>query len=135
VGELPHPPSSRGFVYLKFAQDPAPPLFSGGESFKQATVVGFIYLKFARRTAPPPFSGVPNAPCTLSYMSFSVPCLLFSFFFQDGGQTVQGARLVLSQGWLWEYHMLLICSTLGLLLPGRLGASIWWHGSPPGFSV
>jgi hypothetical protein len=30
--------------------------------------------------------------------------------------------------------MPLICSPVGLYLPSRLGAGIWWHGSPPGFS-
>jgi hypothetical protein len=31
--------------------------------------------------------------------------------------------------------VLLICSPVGLHLPGRLGADVWWHGSPPGFSI
>jgi hypothetical protein len=38
-------------------------------------------LKFTRKTAPPPFSGVLNASHPLCYVSFSVPCLLFSLFF------------------------------------------------------
>jgi hypothetical protein len=31
--------------------------------------------------APPPFSSALRAPCTLCCMLFSVPCLLFRFFF------------------------------------------------------
>jgi hypothetical protein len=43
---------------------PALPLFSGGESYKLATVIGFVYLKFRWRTALAIFSG--RASCTLA---------------------------------------------------------------------
>jgi hypothetical protein len=41
----------------------------------------------------------------------------------------------LSQGWLWEYHLPLICSPVVLHLPSRFGAGVWQDRSPPGFSV
>jgi hypothetical protein len=28
-----------------------------------------------------------------------------------------------------------LCSPFGLHFSSRFGAGIWWHGSPPGFSV
>jgi hypothetical protein len=65
-------------------------------------------------------------------------CPLFSslFIIQFFGVfCCPGSYAGLSQGWLWEYYMLLICSPTGLHLPSRFGASIWWHGSPPVFSV
>jgi hypothetical protein len=51
---------------------------------------------------PPLFSGTLSALCTLCF-SFSAPCLLFSFvvfwfFLQSGGQSVQGAMLVYPRG-------------------------------------
>jgi hypothetical protein len=54
--------SSRICLY-KFAGVSEPPLFSGGESYKTATVVGFVYLKLAQGTALPLFSG--GESCTL----------------------------------------------------------------------
>jgi hypothetical protein len=42
---------------------PAPLLFSGGDSYKLATVAGFVYLKLASGTALPLFSG--GESCTL----------------------------------------------------------------------
>jgi hypothetical protein len=39
--------------------------------------------------APPPFSGALRAPCPSTVCSFSVLCLLFTFFFTGwGGQSV-----------------------------------------------
>jgi hypothetical protein len=61
-------------------QEPAPSLFSGGESYKLATVAGFVYLKFTRETTPPLFSRVLKSPHLFYFLSFSIPCLLFSFF-------------------------------------------------------
>jgi hypothetical protein len=63
------------------------------------------------------------------YMSFSVPCFLFIFFQGGGLLDCPGGYAGLSQGWLWGYHMPLICSPVGLHLPSRLGAVIWRHGS------
>jgi hypothetical protein len=42
---------------------PDPLLFSGGDSYKLATVAGFVYLKSASGTALPLFSG--GESCTL----------------------------------------------------------------------
>jgi hypothetical protein len=42
---------------------PDPLLFSGGDSYKLATVAGFVYLKLASGTALPLFSG--GESCTL----------------------------------------------------------------------
>jgi hypothetical protein len=114
LGELSHPHTPAGFVYLKFVWEPSLPLFFGGESYKPATFEGFVNLNFMRGTALPLFSGgesctftiavyvfkvhmgdcpslsgVLKAPHLLCYVSFSVPCLLLSFIFpQSRGQTV-----------------------------------------------
>jgi hypothetical protein len=64
--------------------------------------------------------------CFFSCLSIISRFFLFSL---GGGQTVQGAMLICPR----EYHVLLICSPGGL--PSRLGAGIWWYGSPSGFSI
>jgi hypothetical protein len=51
-----------------------------GEPSHPPSLAGFVNLTFARETSPPPFSIVLKVPCPFCYMSFSVPCLLFSFF-------------------------------------------------------
>jgi hypothetical protein len=75
---------------------------------------------------------IPSATC-----SFSVPCLLFSFFFfRAKGQSVQGAMLFYPRGavgiLLTAY--LLTCWSAECL-PSRFGAGVWWHRSPPVLSV
>jgi hypothetical protein len=67
-------------------------------------------------------------------MSFSVPCLLF-FFFPGQVSVCPVGYAGLSQGWLWDYRMLLICSPVHLCLPKRFIACVEWHRSPPVFSV
>jgi hypothetical protein len=68
---------------------------------------------------------------------FCCRCLLFSFFslFSLGrGWSVLGAMLILSR---------VVCGSTTCRLahlvvyvfPSGLGASIWWRGSPPGFSI
>jgi hypothetical protein len=57
--------------------------------------------------------------------SFSVSSLLFSYLFiflWGGGSVCPGGFAGLSQGWLWEYCMMLICSPVGLL-----NVSSSWH--------
>jgi hypothetical protein len=49
------------------------------------------------------------------------------------GLVCPGGYVDFSQGWLWESHVPLICSPVGL--PSRLGAGAWQRGSPPGFSI
>jgi hypothetical protein len=106
-------------------------------STKPTFSVKLVYLKFTQVPAPPPFSGSLNVPCPFCYVFFSVPCFLFSFlFFSWGwGSDCPGGYADLSQGWLWKYHMPLICSPVGLHPSSRLGVSIWQHGTPPGFSA
>jgi hypothetical protein len=60
--------------------------------------------------------------------------VFFSFF--PGWRSIcPGGYADLSKCCLWEYRVLLICSPGGLPLPSRVGAAIWRHGSPPGFSI
>jgi hypothetical protein len=95
-----------------------------------ATVAGFVYLKFTPGTALPlfPVEGLPIPPspvCSKCPTLFAM-CLFgslfiiqfFLFFFQGMGHTVQGTILILSQGWLWGYHVPLMCSPVCLHLPG-----------------
>jgi hypothetical protein len=74
----------------------------------------------------------------LGVFLFSSACLLLSLFFSSfpgWGSVCPVGYVDLFQGCLWEYCMLLICSTGVLYLPRRLGAGVWWCGSPPGFSI
>jgi hypothetical protein len=57
--------------------------------------------------ATPTFSGVLTAPHPLCCMFFSVPCLLFSFLWSERS-VCPGGYTGLSQGWLWEYHVMLV---------------------------
>jgi hypothetical protein len=68
--------------------------------------------------------------CLFLFVCFSGLFIIqFGFFPLGGGQSVQGVMLICPR----EYVMLLICSLGGL--PNRVGSGIWWHGSPPGFSI
>jgi hypothetical protein len=70
----------------------------------------------------------PYAAC-----SFSVPCLLFSFvfFFAGGGSVFPGGYAGLSEGWLWEYHLMFGAHLWSAgCVQSRFGTDIWWHGSP-----
>jgi hypothetical protein len=132
--ELPYPPSPAGFVYLQLTWGSAPLLMPGGESYKPATVVGFVYLNFVQETAPTPFSSALKVPHPLCYMSFSVPCLLFSFCFQGG--------ISLSRGLCWFMpgvavgcHMLLICSLIVLCLAIRFLSQHLVRWEPSWFSL
>jgi hypothetical protein len=142
------------FFRVHVGMCPSP--FSGGACDTTATVTSFLHCKVAGRV--PPFlpspaglfiyslhKGVPQShspelkmPHPHCYVSFfySAACLLFSFFFlcfPGQGSVSPGGYADFSQGSLWEYSMLLICSPEGL--SRRLGAGVWWCGSPPGFSV
>jgi hypothetical protein len=87
--------------------------------------------------APPPLSRAQCTPPSLLHVFFFFNCLfiiqsIFSFFPGWGSFCPRGYDLF--QGCLWEYRMLL--SSPGcLVLPSRIGAGIWWHGSPPGLSI
>jgi hypothetical protein len=88
---------------------------------------------------PPPVClehPAPSAAC-----SFLVPCFLFYFIFLlgGGGSICPGSYAGLSQGWLWEYCVLLICSPVLLdvsqagldLSSGGMGALLFswcYHG-------
>jgi hypothetical protein len=90
---------------------------------------------------PPLLSGVLKGPHPLCCVPFLLPCLLFSglfcfvLFLQGGGSVCPGGYAGISQGWLWECCVPLICSPVDLRLPSRFGASIWQHRSPPVFSM
>jgi hypothetical protein len=117
-------------------QRAASPPFSGGKSCQLSTVTGFVYLEFMWRAAPclPPFFSALKAPCPLCCVSFSVPCLLFSFvlllfFLQGGDQSVQRALLAYPRGGCGSTacclfaHLLVCISQAGLeLVSGGMGA-------------
>jgi hypothetical protein len=73
---------------------------------------------------PPPFSGALRSPCPSAMCSFSVLCLLFTFFLQGGGQSVQGTMVVYPRGTVGIPHAsyLLIC---WLHLPSRFGTLLF----------
>jgi hypothetical protein len=135
LGELSHPHTPAGFVYLKFVWEPSLPLFFGGESYKPATFEGFVNLNFMRGTALPLFSGGESCTFTIAVYVFKVHmgdcpsllwcaqgtppsllCVLFSsmfiikfYFSPEQGSDCLGGYADLSQEWLWVYRMLLIC--------------------------
>jgi hypothetical protein len=130
-------PSPAGFVYLEFSWMLAPFVFSSIQPYTPVAIAVPFYLQFAWGSAPPPLSGAQGTlpSLLLVFVFFSAACLLFSFFSPGWGSVCPGDYAGLSQGFLWKYHVPLICSPGGLCLPSRLGAGVWWHGSPPGFSV
>jgi hypothetical protein len=95
----------------------------------------FIYSSVRDCSFPPlRCSGCPALFATCLFYCY---CLLFSLFFSffpGWGSVCPGGYADLAQGCLWEYRVPL-SSPGGLLLPSRLGSGIWWHKSPPGFSI
>jgi hypothetical protein len=88
---------------------------------------------------PPPLYGVQGVPPSLLHVwvFFSCLCIIqfvFFSFFPGWGSLCPGGYADLFKGCLWEYHMPLSSPGV-LLLPSRIGAGVWQHGSPPGFSV
>jgi hypothetical protein len=86
-GELSHPPTLDGVVYLKFSQAPATPLFSGVESYQLVSIAGLVYLEFTRGTVLHPLSS------RVSHTSTTVASLVHSKFTGGSCQTISG-RLV-----------------------------------------
>jgi hypothetical protein len=83
-----------------------------------------------------PFSFLQNSRCPTLFERCPFWLLVYySVFFAGWGSVCPGGYAGLSQGWLWEYHVLFICSPVVLHLPSRLGASVWWRRSLPGFFV
>jgi hypothetical protein len=85
-------------------------------------------------SAPCPFLLLWCTQSTLLHVLFSSLFIIqLKIFFCGMGVSLSRGLAGLSQGWLWEYCMPLICLPVGLHLSNRFGASIWWHGRPPGF--
>jgi hypothetical protein len=148
------------FFFFTVHMGSGPPLLSGGACHLRATIgiLAFskhtgaggatpafsgplVYLQFTWGNAPPPLSGaqgtLPSLLCVFFF--FSAACLLFSlvfssFVFSGWGSVCPGGYADLAQGCLWEYHVSL-SSAGGLQLPSRIGAGIWQHRTPPGFSI
>jgi hypothetical protein len=85
--------------------------------------------------APPPFSSAFSATSTPCYvLVFS--SLFIAHFFVGRGQSAQGAMLLYSRGgWGKSQWGLVLTCWSAECLPCRFVASIWWHSSPPVFSV
>jgi hypothetical protein len=137
-------------VHLVFVWGTSLPPLSGGACRLSATVADLAHPKLAGTAKPafcsrlvykslgclPPPSPELKACRPLCYVPFSILYYSVCFFYFVGQRSVcPGGYAGLSQGWLWEYRVLLTCSPVGLCLPSRSGASVWRHGSPPGFSV
>jgi hypothetical protein len=80
-------------VYWKFIRRAAPPPLSS------LLLLQVLFTESScgdQLLAPLPFSSVLRAPHPLCWVSFSVPCLLFTFFFflWGKGQSVQSSMLV-----------------------------------------
>jgi hypothetical protein len=85
---------------------------------------GYFYRLCLWRAASPPFSGALKAPHPLCCMSFFSSLFIIQFFFSVQESVCSWGCAGLYQGWLWEYHMTLIFSPVGLHLPSRFGVSI-----------
>jgi hypothetical protein len=93
----------------------------------------FIYSSVRGCPSPLWFSGHPALFATCLFC-----CLLFSWFFSlfslSWGWSVQGAMLI----WPRIVCGRTTCHLAHLVVyifPSGLGAVIWWHRSPPGFSI
>jgi hypothetical protein len=64
-----------------------------------------------------------SAACPFQFLVYSV-VFLFCFLW-DRGQSCPGGYAGLSQWWLWDYSILLICSPVGLHLLRRFQSSVW----------
>jgi hypothetical protein len=75
--------------------------------------LAFVYWKFAWRSAPWLFSLLQCASSTLPPL-LHVPFqfLVYSFLLGGGGSVCPGCYAGLSQGWLWEYHVMLVAHLL-----------------------
>jgi hypothetical protein len=127
--------------YLKVHTGSCPTPFSVVNTCQPAAPAGSVIWKIMQGATPPLLSGVLKGPHPLCCVPFLLPCLLFSglfcfvLFLQGGGSVCPGGYAGISQGWLWECCVPLICSPVDLRLPSRFGASIWQHRSPPVFSM
>jgi hypothetical protein len=158
LGEVvPHPPSLDGlFIYISLKGVPLPPTLVV-LSTQQPLLQAFPSPRFLGGCCPscllwpaclftvrvgsaPPHSLELRVPCPLCYVSFFFQLLayysvwVFFSFFPGCESVCPGGYADLFQGCLWEYHVPL-SSPGSLLLPSRIGAGLWWHGSPPGFSI
>jgi hypothetical protein len=96
----------------------------------------FIYSSVRDCPSPLQHSGHPALfatclfCCCYCLLSFGFFCL----FFSGWGSSVQGVMLIWPRAVFWSTmcHLahLMIC-----IFPSGLGAGIWWHRSPPCFSV
>jgi hypothetical protein len=132
-------------VYLQFTWEVGLPP-SPVESFLPTTTfTSFPAFDCCACAAAPAFSSPTclfTVPCGISpALLFSVQgalpsllhvffllLLIIQFFFPWMGVGLSRGYADLSQGCLWEYHMTLSS-------PSGLGTGIWWHRSPPGFSI
>jgi hypothetical protein len=80
-----------------------------------------------------PLQCVLGTPPPLLHVLFSTLFFIQVFFSWGRGQAVKGAMLVYPRGGMRTLHAtyLLTCWSAS----SRLGAGIWRHGSPPGFSM
>jgi hypothetical protein len=148
-----HLPSPAGvFIYSsrgKWAFPPSPVEFSSHRHFYKLSrfcLLGgattpvlssglFIYSSMKYYPSP---TLVLRAPCPLCYVSFFLLLLFiiqfFFSFFPGWGSVWPGAMLI----WPWVICGSTMCHLAHLVVcifPSGLGAGVWWHGSPPGFSV
>jgi hypothetical protein len=140
------PPPAGLFIYSSRGKWVFPPLLC---SFPpNTTFTSFPAPGCWACAAAPPFSSqlvrdFPSPPLwrsgclTLFATCLFCYCLLFSFFSLfslGGGWSVQGSMLIWPRVVCGStaYHLahLVVC-----VFPSHLGAGIWLHGSPPGFSV
>jgi hypothetical protein len=145
------PAFSGRHVYLQFTWEvglpPSPVEFSSHRHFYKLScswLLGvccscllwrLVYLQFCEGF-PSPHLWHSGRPALFATCLFCCCCLLFSFFsfFPGWGSVCPGGYADLAQGSLWEYCVLL-SSPCGLSLPSGLGAGVWLHGIPPGFSI
>jgi hypothetical protein len=95
-----------------------------------------VYLQLGEGLSLPPLQCL-GCPALFATCLFFCYCLLFRFFFLFSlgrGQFVQGAMLIWPRV-VWGSTTCRLAHLVVCVFPSCLGAGVWQHRSPPGFSV
>jgi hypothetical protein len=110
-----------------------------GSGLSPARCQPFCLSSLCLLNVPVEISSLPLSP-SLVHLQHPAPLLhvpfqflvYYSVFLWGRGSVCPGGYAGLSKGWLWEYHMMLICSPVGLLGVSQAGlemASGRWRPS------
>jgi hypothetical protein len=111
--------------------------FPAPDCWASATAPAFsgqlVYLLFLGGLPLPPF-GTQGALPSLLCVFFVVVYYLVSLFSLGGGRSVQRAMLTWPRI-VCGYTVCCLAHLVICIFPSCLDAGVWWHRSPPGFSI